>query len=174
MTATFPPPPRLGHLLHAVAHADVPVRYDGRVSDTERRVWEIAFGLMVRRRFESTSPLAEIGRSVATAVNFHAAAALPALDAEMLVREALGEKVPVEDIDGTVRSGVHLLLSASLADELAMTDGELDDLIQQAEELAVAVEESPEEPVAEEAPPPEEDHPAEEPPAEEPPVEELS
>ncbi|MEV4349633.1 hypothetical protein AB0J83_34680 [Actinoplanes sp. NPDC049596] len=139
MSALFPPPPRLGHLLRAVARHDVPVRLGVPAGDTERRVWEIAFGLMVRRRFTPESPLAEIGRSVATAVNYHAAAALPALDAEMLVREALGEKVPVDDIDETVRAGVHLLLSASLADELAMTDGELDGLVRQAEELAVAV-----------------------------------
>ncbi|MFF5079888.1 hypothetical protein ACFY36_22780 [Actinoplanes sp. NPDC000266] len=139
MSAVFPPEPRLGHLLQAVARNDVPARLAAPAGDTERRVWEIAFGLMVRRRFLTDSPLAEIGRSVATAVNFHAAAALPALDAEMLVREALGEKVPVEDIDEAVRSGVHLLLSASLADELAMTDGELDDLIKQAEKLAVPI-----------------------------------
>jgi hypothetical protein len=56
----------------------------------------------------------------------------------MLVRDALGEPVPTEDIDPGVRVGVHLLLFASLTDELALGDGELDDLVTEAERLAAA------------------------------------
>ena len=66
----------------------------------------------------------------------HAAAALPVLDAEMLVRDALGEPVPTDDLDPGVLVGVHLLLFASLADELALGDGELDGIIAEAEEKA--------------------------------------
>ena len=143
-----------GRHLQLLAYGGTPRPHDAPGS-AARRIWEIAFGLVARRRFEPDSPLAEIRRTVAAALRDHPDEALPPLGAEMLLREALGEKVPVEDIDDTVRSGVHLLLSASLADELAMTDGELDGLIRQAEELAVVVaapaEEAPEQEKEEEA-----------------------
>ena len=42
-----------------------------------------------------------------------------------------------ELVDDAVRSGAHLLLFAGLVDELAMTDGELEGLVIEAEELAV-------------------------------------
>jgi hypothetical protein len=131
-----------GRYLRQAARDDAPSRFgspDGEVDESARRVWEIAFGLAVRRRFEPDTALAEISRTVATAVHEHAAAALPILDAEMLVRAALGEVVPVGDIDGSVLLGVHLLLFASLADELALGDAELDQLIAEAEEKAEAL-----------------------------------
>jgi hypothetical protein len=130
-----------GRYLQAVARDDPPAHYGttpGRVDGAARRIWAIAFGLVVRRRFEPYTPLAEISRTVAAAVRDHSAAALPVLDAEMLVRDALGEVVPVEEIDPEVLLGVHLLLFASLADELALGDAELDTLIAEAEELAAA------------------------------------
>ncbi|WP_127497882.1 hypothetical protein [Actinoplanes solisilvae] len=123
-----------GRYLRLVVAEEAP-----RTGDTPdsgaRRVWEIAFGLAARRRFETDSPLAEIGRTVTAAVR---SAALPLLEAEMLVREALGEQVPVDGIAESVRTAVHLLVFARLADELALTDDELDSLIAQAEELAAA------------------------------------
>ncbi|MGX6602319.1 hypothetical protein ACWKSP_09330 [Micromonosporaceae bacterium Da 78-11] len=131
-----------GQYLLAAARDDAPARFGspaGPVDDTARRVWDSAFRLVVRRRFEPESPLAEISRTVALAVHTHEAAGLPALDAEMLVRDALGETVPVEEIDPAMRLAVHLLVFATLADEMALGDGELDGLIAQAEELAGAI-----------------------------------
>jgi len=131
-----------GRYLRATARDDAPTRYGapaGEVDDAARRVWKIAFGLAARRRFDADSPLAEISRTVATAVHDHAAAALPILDAEMLVRDALGEPVPTDDIDPGVLVGIHLLLFASLVDELALGDGELDGLIADAEESAAGL-----------------------------------
>ena len=127
-----------GHYLQAVARDEAPGHGAPAtpVDDTARRVWEIAFGLMVRRRFEPNCPLTDVSRSIGRAVHGQPGAVLPPLDAEMLVREELGEKVPADDIDPAVRIGVHLLLFGALADELALTDGELDSLIRQAEELA--------------------------------------
>ena len=125
-----------GRYLQRVAHEDAPPR-DGAPTSATRHVWKIAFGLAARRRFEPDSPLAEIRRTVTATQRRHPTAALPPLAAEMLVREALGEIVPVDEIDETVRSGVHLLIFARLVDELALTDGELEDLVVQAEELAV-------------------------------------
>jgi len=131
-----------GRYLRQAARDEAPARFGspaGEVDGSARRVWEIAFGLMVRRRFEPDSALAEISRTVALAVHDHAAAGLPILDAEMLVRAALGETVPVGDIDEGVLIAVHLLLFASLADELALGDAELDAIIAEAEEKASAL-----------------------------------
>ncbi|WP_433297800.1 hypothetical protein ACQP2F_41900 [Actinoplanes sp. CA-030573] len=128
-----------GRYLLRAARDEAPARFgspDGEIDESARRVWEIAFGLVVRRRFEADAALAEISRTVAAAVHEHAVAGLPLLDAEMLVRAALGESVPTGDIDGGVLLGVHLLLFASLADELALGDAELTAIIAEAEEKA--------------------------------------
>jgi hypothetical protein len=128
-----------GRYLRLTARDETPARFGappGEVDDAARRVWRIAFGLLVRRRFEADSPLAEISRTVVAAVHEHSVAGLPPLDAEMLVRDALGEPVPLDDIDAGVLVAVHLLLFASLADELALGDGELDAIIAEAEEEA--------------------------------------
>jgi hypothetical protein len=131
-----------GRYLRAAARDDAPARFGTppvEVDEAARRVWTIAFGLAARRRFDLDSPLPEISRTVAAAVHGHAAAALPILDAEMLVRDALGEPVPTDGIDPGVLVGVHLLLFASLVDELALGDGELDGLIAEAEESAAGL-----------------------------------
>jgi hypothetical protein len=131
-----------GRYLRQAAHDEAPSRFGsptGEVDESARRVWEIAFGLAVRRRFEPDTALAEISRTVAIAVHDHAVAGLPILDAEMLVRAALGETVPVGDIDEGVLIAVHLLLFASLADELALGNAEVDAIIAEAEEKASAL-----------------------------------
>ncbi|GIM97904.1 hypothetical protein [Paractinoplanes toevensis] len=131
-----------GRYLRQAARDDAPARLGtppSDIDDAARRVWEIAFGLAVRRRFEPETPLTEISRTVATAVHEHAVAGLPILDAEMLVRHALGETVPIGDIDGSILLAVHLLLFASLADELALGDEELDAIIADAEEKAASL-----------------------------------
>ncbi len=125
-----------GRYLRRVAFEDAPAGHEAPDADA-RCVWEIAFGLAAQRRFEPDSPLAEIRRTVTAALRQHSAAGLPPLEAEMLLREALGEDVPADEIDGAVRSGVHLLLFARLVDELALTDGELESLVARAEELAI-------------------------------------
>jgi hypothetical protein len=137
--ADHPPWTNAGDYLRAAAGDEAPARFgtpSGPVDDYALRVWHNAFGLAVRRRFEPGSPLAEISRTVAAAVHAHEAAALPAIDAEMLVRAELGERVPVGELDPAVEVGVHLLVFASLVDELALGDGELDALVTEAERLA--------------------------------------
>jgi hypothetical protein len=130
-----------GDYLRAAASDEAPARFGtpaGPVDDYARRVWHNAFGLAVRRRFQPGSSLAEISRTVTTAVHVHETAGLPVIDAEMLVRAELGETVPVGELDSAVLIGVHLLVFASLVDELALGDGELDDLVTEAERLAAA------------------------------------
>jgi hypothetical protein len=131
-----------GRYLRQAARDEAPSRFGspaGDVDESARQVWQIAFGLMVRRRFEPDAALAEISRTVAMAVHDHASAGLAILDAEMPVRAALGEKVPLGDLDEGVLIAVHLLLFASLADELALGDAELDAVIAEAEERASAM-----------------------------------
>ena len=124
-----------GRYCRAVARDEVPHHGTPEVTRATRRVWEIAFGLAARRRFDVDSPLAEIARTVAAAGQDRTAA-LPAMEAEMLLRAALGETVPAGDLEPSAVAGIHLLLFASLTNELALTDDELDDLIAEAEELA--------------------------------------
>ncbi len=131
-----------GHYLLAAAREDAPARLGlppTPIDEVARQVWASAFQLAVRRRFEPQTPLAELSRTVVGAVHAHQVAAIPVLDAEMLVRAALGEAVPVAEIDTQVQLAVHLLVFASLTEELALGDGELDGLIAQAEELAGAL-----------------------------------
>jgi hypothetical protein len=52
----------------------------------------------------------------------------------MLVRDALGETVPVAGIDREQVVAAHVLLFAAFVDELALTDDELDELIARAED----------------------------------------
>jgi hypothetical protein len=51
----------------------------------------------------------------------------------MLVRDAVGEPVPTDEISAPVVIATHVLMFASLAEELALTDAELDALIEDAE-----------------------------------------
>jgi hypothetical protein len=136
-----PPWTSAGDYLRAAAVEEAPARLGtppGPVDDFARRVWRTAFGLAVRRRFEPASPLAEISRTVATAVHLHEPAGLPPIEVEMLIRAELGEQVPVDELDPEVTLGTHLLVFASLVDELALGDRELDDLVTEAERLAAA------------------------------------
>jgi hypothetical protein len=126
-----------GRYLCATAR-DEPLAAHRPTDDSATRVWEIAFGLSVRRRFEPGAPLAEIGRSVLAVLRERCPVPVPPLDAEMLVRDALGETVPVDEIDPARRIIVHLLMFAGLTEELALGDSELDNLIADAEELAAA------------------------------------
>lgn len=92
-----------------------------------------AFGAAVRLRFRVDTPLTAIAASVAAAARRHPALAVPVREAEMLIREALGEHVPTAGITGVQAMAVHVLLFAALVDELALTDEELDELIADAE-----------------------------------------
>ncbi|NMO50505.1 hypothetical protein HH310_04765 [Actinoplanes sp. TBRC 11911] len=124
-----------GRYLRAVARDEVPPRRSV-ADDDARRLWEIAFGLAARRRFAERAPLAEISRTVAAAVHEHPTLCLPMLDAEMLLRAALGEEVPVDEIDPDVVVAVYVLLFRAIADELALGEDELGGLIVQAEKTA--------------------------------------
>lgn len=124
-----------GRYLRAVARDEAAPRRTV-ADDDARRLWENAFGLMARRRFAPDAPLAVISRTVAAAVHDHPALCLPMLDAEMLLRTALGEDVPVDEIDEDVMVAVHVLLFRTIADELALGEEELVGVIVQAEKAS--------------------------------------
>jgi hypothetical protein len=115
--------------------------------DYESRVFfYCAFEAVVRRCFRATCPVSEIVRSVVNAGRRHEPVVVPLLEAEMLVRDALGETVPVEDIRPATIVTTHVLLFASLVDELALTDDELDAVIVEAEDRATELGHAPERP----------------------------
>jgi hypothetical protein len=106
---------------------------EGRLDQAAQRVFADAFRLAVVLRFQPDSPLAEIALAVARAADRHPSVALPRREAEMLVRDVLGETVPVAGIEREQIAAVQVLLFAAFVDELALTDDELDELIAQAE-----------------------------------------
>ena len=120
-----------GQFLRATATND---RAGAVPDEAGRAVFGRAFAAAVRRRFRPDTPLPAIAGSVAACARRHAEPTLPVREAEMLIREALGETVPTAGIAPAQRVTVHVLMFAALVDELALTDGELDELIAGAEE----------------------------------------
>jgi hypothetical protein len=104
------------------------------LDDAARALFARAFRLAVVARFRPECPLPEITLAVARALDRHAAVALPAREAEMLVRDALGEDVPIAGIAPDRVVATHVLLFAAFADELALTEEEFDELITEAEQ----------------------------------------
>ena len=119
-----------GRYLRATAVND---RVDELHEDSARNIFARAFVSVVRLRFLPDTPLVAIARSVKAAARRHPALAVRVREAEMLIREALGECVPTAGITTEQAMAVHVLLFASLVDELALTDDELDELIADAE-----------------------------------------
>ncbi len=109
---------------------------DRRPDYPSRVLFYCAFELAVRRRFGCDSPIAGITRTVANAARRHPLVSLPALEAEMLIRHALGEDVPVEDIPLPTLVATHVVVFATICDELALVDDEIDALIATAEARA--------------------------------------
>ena len=109
-------------------------RAEAAPDDASRAVFARAFALAVRLRFGPDTPLMAIAGTVAACARRHAQLTVPVREAEMLIREALGETVPTAGIEPAQRVAVHVLMFAALAEELALTDDELDELIADAEE----------------------------------------
>lgn len=101
--------------------------------EAARLVFDRAFGLAVRLRFQAGAPLTAIAATAAGAARRHPSLSVPVREAEMLIRQALGEHVPTGGIEPPAVVTVQVLLFAALVDELALTDAELDELIADAE-----------------------------------------
>jgi hypothetical protein len=111
-----------------------PAGWDVRPDQAARAFFARAFTLAVRRRFRPDSPVADIARTVADVCRRHAPLALSALETEMLVRHALGEAAPVEDIPADRVVAAHVVVFVAMADGVALTDEEVDELITTAED----------------------------------------
>jgi hypothetical protein len=95
---------------------------------------EIAFQLMVHRRFAAGCERAEITRHVlGIRQRYGAAKAGPVIDAEMVIRRELGESVPIDDLDDSVVLRLKMLILEQLVHDMGMFDDELDELVQAAE-----------------------------------------
>jgi hypothetical protein len=101
-----------------------------------RVIFYCAFESVVRRRFRTDGPIADIVRTVANGARRHPFVPMDALAAEMLIRDALGEIVPVEEIPLPMIVATHLVVFAAICDELALADDEIDTLIAAAEDRA--------------------------------------
>ena len=115
-----------------------PARQDVEPDRTAQVLFANAFGLVVRRRFRPDVPIGEIARAVTNARRRHpelalSAVALGPMEAEMLIRHALSETVPIDGIPMARIIATHVVMFASLVDELALTDDELDELIAEAD-----------------------------------------
>ena len=132
------PRTRVGAFLKAIA-VNRPAGRDVRPDYDARVFFYCAFELVVRRRFGWNHPVAEIAGAVAAAARRHAPVVVPAIEAEMLIRDALGEAVPIGEISLDAIVTTHLLVFASLVDELALSDDEVDALIVEAEDRAGAL-----------------------------------
>jgi hypothetical protein len=99
-------------------------------------VFARAFTGAVRLRFRPDTPVIAMARSVAAAARRYPALGLPVREAEMLIRQALGEAVPTAGIPAAQAMVVHMVMFAALVDELALTDDEIDELIADAESSA--------------------------------------
>jgi hypothetical protein len=122
-----------GEYLRATA-INRPAGWDVQPDHAARALFARAFMLAVRRRFRPDSPVADIARTVAGVCHRHGALALSAMETEMLVRRALGEAVPVEEIPADRVIAAHVIVFVALADEAALTDDEIDELITTAED----------------------------------------
>ena len=122
-----------GLFLRATATND---RAEATPDETACEVFARAFALAVGLRFRPGTPLVSIAATVAACARRHADLTVPVREAEMLIREALGETVPTAGIAPAQRVTVHVLLFAALVEELALTDDELDELIAGAESSA--------------------------------------
>jgi hypothetical protein len=111
-----------------------PAGWDVTPDRAARTLFARAFALAVRRRFRAESPVADIARTVTEACRRHAALALCPLETEMLVRAALGEPVPIQDIAPDRVVATHVVIFTTLVEALALTDDERDDLIAAAED----------------------------------------
>ncbi len=120
-----------GRFLRATATND---RAEVVPGEAAREVFARAFALAAGLRFGPDTPLRVIAGTVAACARRHAELTVPVREAEMLIREALGETVPTAGIEPAERVTVHVLMFAALVEELALTDDELDELIADAEE----------------------------------------
>jgi hypothetical protein len=101
-------------------------------------VIQAAFELAVARRFAPDCHVRDIAL-LASGIKrrYGHKTRIPVREIEVLVREALGEQVPTDEIDATMRYVIMRLVFEAIVDELGLFDPELDALLVASERMAV-------------------------------------
>jgi hypothetical protein len=115
------------------------------LAELDRKGWddsipvlETAFDLAVNRLFRPDSDLAEITAFVAGVRDAFGAKNVPALEAEAIIRESLGEDTQTDDIDGDVYFTIKVLVICGVVDVLKYTESQIDELLVEAERQVAA------------------------------------
>ena len=110
-----------------------------RVTDVDAAegVMRAAFALAAHRRFPVGRGPREVATVVADLMARYSPKGLRSIDAEALIREALGEQVSTAGIDERSRILTRALFTPDLLAQSNLSDDQLDDLLCAAEEAAI-------------------------------------
>ena len=110
-----------------------------RVTDVDAAegVMQAAFALAAHRRFPADRDRREVTNVVTELMARYSPKGLRSIDAETLIREALGEQVSTAGIDERSRILTWALFTPDLLAQSKLSDDELDDLLCAAEETAI-------------------------------------
>jgi hypothetical protein len=115
------------------------------LAELDRKGWDDAgvildttFDLAVNRLFRPDSDLPEITAFVAEVRAAFGAQNVPALEAEAVIRDSLGEDAPVDDIDGEVYVTIKVAVVCGVVDVLKYTESQIDELLVEAERQVAA------------------------------------
>ncbi len=106
--------------------------------DDSNMVLGTTFDLAVNRLFRPDSDLREITAFVSEVQAAFGAQNIPALEAEAIIRDSLGEDAPVDDIDGRLYSTIKVVLICGVTDVLKYTERQADELLVEAERQVAA------------------------------------
>jgi hypothetical protein len=97
-----------------------------------------AFELAVRRRFTPGQDVRDISRFVGGMKDRFALDMVRHIDAEALIRAALGEDVSTDGIEMVAESHARQFTIVEVVEQLNLSDRDLDALLAEAEQMAVA------------------------------------
>jgi hypothetical protein len=98
------------------------------------RILLAAFDLVIPRWFNKDTPIRQITvEMLEVRARIGAKAAQPVIVMEMVVRKALGETVPVDDLDEYVLAKAKAGVLAQYVHSVGLLDDELDELVAEAE-----------------------------------------
>ncbi|MBB4957896.1 hypothetical protein [Micromonospora polyrhachis] len=116
---------------------------DRLLNELNRLGWEggsqtisAAFALAVDRRFygQGLQRIAQFVRE--TRARYQEGDTLPALEMEGMIRAALGEADPVDDIDPEAALSAQIAILATLLQDANFTESQLEEFIKEVEEVA--------------------------------------
>ena len=104
-------------------------------AETAGRIVHVLFDLVIPRWFTPETPVRDItAQMLAVRTTVGAKVAQPVVVLEMVVRHALGEPVPVDDLDPYVLVQAKAAIVSQYAHSVGLLDDELDALLAAAEQ----------------------------------------